>query len=204
MIAYLEGKVQECTGRSVILNVHGVGYEVSLPERFLGAMIQNSEQHLYIHSHIREDQFSLFGFASLSEKKVFEMLININGIGPKSALEILNTPLQHLADAVLREDIAFLTKIPGIGRKTAEKLLLELRDKSDTLLLAAGGIANSSQLEHTRHTALSSLEKTYGDVIEALLRLGYDKRRVLDVLSTYEGSADAPEEVILKYCLQHV
>lgn len=136
MIGYLQGEILEHSDGKMIIGVgdrktsHTVGYSVSVPQTmgytslFPGALIE-----LFIHTHVREEALDLYGFAAKSEKALFLTLLNVNGIGPKSALAILSSaePYQ-LIEAIVNEDLAFLTKLPGIGKKTAERILVELKD----------------------------------------------------------------------------
>ena len=129
MIGYLRGRLTEKTPDSVIVDVNGVGYEVSVPLSNICILpLVGHESALFIHTHVREDSIRLFGFASLLDRKVFETLIGVTGVGPKLALQLLG-PLsgQDLCEAISAGRLAVLTSIPGVGAKTAERLVLELK-----------------------------------------------------------------------------
>lgn len=131
MIARLEGLVVEKSPECVVLDVHGVGYEVRVPlSTFFELPDEGKLVRLRIHTHVREDAFSLFGFLSETERALFRLLLATSGVGPKLALSILSgLPVKKLAAALRAGDLATLTGIPGVGKKTAERMVLELRDK---------------------------------------------------------------------------
>lgn len=169
MIASLRGIVQFKYPDRLIVDVHGVGYEVSMPESALFSVPdEGHEVFLYIHSHIREDAFLLFGFLDTQDKQTFQLLLSVSGVGPKLALAILSAiaPVQ-LAQAVSGDDVGRLTQVSGVGKKTAERLCLELKDKVDfipaTEATAAGRTTRVSQAE-------SSI---LDDAASALVNLGY-------------------------------
>jgi len=131
MIARLEGLVVEKSPECVVLDVHGVGYEVRVPlSTFFELPDEGKLVRLRVHTHVREDAFSLFGFLSETERALFRLLLATSGVGPKLALSILSgLPVRKLAAALRAGDLATLTGIPGVGKKTAERMVLELRDK---------------------------------------------------------------------------
>lgn len=165
MIAHLRGKLISRHPNEVIVETAGVGYEltISVPA-FSELPSLGSEVALHVHTHVREDQIALYGFLRHEEKQLFEKLITVSGIGPKLAITILSgMPADDMVNAIRANDLARLTKIPGIGRKTAERMVLELRDK---LPPAAGG-------DQVR--AIPALSATQEDVLSALMNLGYQK-----------------------------
>jgi len=131
VIARLEGAVVEKSPEAVVLDVNGVGYEVRVPlSTFFELPDEGKIVRLRIHTHVREDTFQLFGFSSEAERVLFRLLLATSGVGPKLALSILSgLPLRKLVAALRGGDLAALTGIPGVGKKTAERMLLELRDK---------------------------------------------------------------------------
>lgn len=161
MIAWLQGVLRERQPGRVLLDVHGVGYELQIPVgTYTQLPSQGAEAALHVYTHVREDALQLFGFATAAEKQVFEKLISVNGVGPKLALAILSgLAPDALAAAVHAGDLARLTSIPGVGRKTAERLVVELRDK---LAAVAPEVA-----------AAAALSGPAEDVLSALLNLGY-------------------------------
>jgi Holliday junction DNA helicase RuvA len=139
MIGRLTGKVIEEDDGGTIVDVNGVGYELVTPIGTIGRAATNDEGKvtLFIHTHVREDQLSLFGFASEGDRLAFRTLISVSNVGPKTAIAVLSAlPANELGQAIARKELGKLTSIPGIGKKTAERLLLELKDKL-TILSAA-------------------------------------------------------------------
>ena len=171
MIAFLRGRVLEKQPSRVIVDVAGVGYDVSVPlSTFYTAGDLGAEIALRIHTHVREDQLSLYGFATALELTVFERLIGISGIGPRLALSVLSgMEPRELTAAIERGDLARLTRIPGVGKKTAERIVVELRDRLPKAVAGVAGPASAPALGDVRREELAS----------ALGNLGYD-RRVVD------------------------
>ena len=166
MIAHLRGTILEKHPNQVIVEAGGVGYDVSIPvSTFTLLPDVKAEVRLRIHTQVREDAISLFGFFSIEEKLVFERLISVSGIGPKLAIAVLSgLPVDRLVAAIRGGDLNSLTKIPGVGKKTSERIVLELRDKLDGIAGAA-----PSSVAFPRETPVSALEQ---DVVSALLNLG--------------------------------
>ncbi len=165
MIAHLRGILLEKHPNQVIVESGGVGYDVVIPVSTYAALPDaGTEVRLRIHTHVREDAIALFGFLSAEEKTLFEKLIGVSGIGPKMAVAVLSgLASADLVNAIRHGQVEQLVRIPGVGKKTAERIVLELRDKLDTL--AAPGVpAPASQ-----QAAFSALEQ---DVLSALVNLG--------------------------------
>jgi len=178
MIAHLSGKLLSKQPNQVIVDVNGVGYEVHVPlSTFYELGEIGSPVQLRIYTHVREDTIALFGFKSAKEKLMFEQVTSISGIGPKLGITILSgMPVDELVAAIRQSNLARLTSIPGIGKKTAERLVVELRDK------LAKTVPTGEQ------TAAQSVPQPQEDVISALVNLGYAKpsaeKAVQAVLST--------------------
>lgn len=176
MIAQLTGTVARTAGTYVVLDVGGVGYKVSVPVSVLEGLPEAGEKiTLVTHTLVREDDISLFGFVGEDELRVFDLLLSVTGVGPKAALGLLSAlPAGDLAQAVANEDVRTLTRVPGVGAKTAQRLVLELRDKLAALALEhaaekrAQGIIVPPRVRDPR-TALVE------DVVAALINLGYNK-----------------------------
>jgi Holliday junction DNA helicase RuvA len=164
MIAHLRGKLLEKHPNQAVVETAGVGYDVTISiPTFSELTSVGSEVALHIHTHVREDQLALYGFGRPEEKQLFEKLITVSGIGPKLGITILSgMPADDMADAIRGNDIARLTKIPGIGKKTAERMVLELRDK-----LPPQGADQVREVP--------SLSATQEDVLSALVNLGYQR-----------------------------
>lgn len=184
MIGRLRGTVIERATQSVLLEVNGVGYVVAVTPRTLHDLPRVGEEAvLHTHLHVREDQLALYGFDSAADKSLFGMLLGVSGVGPKVALSILATmTYAQLSVAVASDDIPTLTTIPGIGKRSAQKLLLELKPKLD---LADTPLASSGPL---------------ADVREALEGLGYDGEEISGTL--IDMPPDLSIEEMLKRCLQ--
>lgn len=167
MIGQLRGALVDKRPNQLIVDVAGVGYQVQIPlSTFTGLGALHAEVTLLIHTHLREDQISLYGFLTAREKQCFELLISATGVGPNLALKILSgMSLDELVPAVRKGDIVQLRRIPGVGQKTAERIILELRDK-----LAVVEVA-----ETAKPSPRSQVE---GDVGSALINLGYESRSV--------------------------
>ena len=178
MIAHLRGTLLAKHPNQAIVETHGVGYDVviSVPT-FSELPAAGAEVGLHIHTHVREDALSLYGFLRLAEKHLFEKLLTVSGIGPKLAITILSgMPADEMVGAIRGGDVGRLTRIPGIGKKTAERMVLELRDK-----LPAVGTAEVSL------TAASPVEE---DVLSALVNLGYQRAAAEKALATIVADGD--------------
>jgi holliday junction DNA helicase RuvA len=176
MIAHLRGRLLAKHPNQAIIDIGGVGYDViiSVPT-FSDLPASGGEVSLHIHTHVREDTIALYGFLRQSEKQLFEKLISVSGIGPKLAITILSgMPVEEMIGSIRGNDVAKLTRIPGIGRKTAERLVLELRDK-----LPPVGDAEPAGV-----TPMNALEE---DVLSALINLGYQRSAAEKALSSMSG-----------------
>jgi Holliday junction DNA helicase RuvA len=179
MIATLRGLLVQAEATAVILDVGGVGYKVAVPASIHGALPKLGEiALLQIHFHMRAEEISLFGFLTNDDKKVFELLLSVTGIGPKVALSILSAmDAESLARTVAADDTRSLIRIPGLGLKTAQRLVLELRDK-----LAAFAFERKVDQIQAK-SQKPPAEDLYDDVVDGLVNLGYnrnDARRAAD------------------------
>lgn len=187
MIARLRGKLIEKEPARVVVDVNGVGYEVFVPLTTFTSMPENgAEVSVDIYTHVREDVIALYGFSSRQERRVFERLISISGIGPRLAVTILSGgSVEGLVGAIRRGDLARLTAIPGVGKKTAERIVVELKDK----------------LQDVTEEAPKPAVET--DVMSALENLGYPRAMVeAAVRRGVEGDADVGFETLFKRTLQ--
>lgn len=196
MIGFLRGSLLRSSPDRVLLDVGGVGYEVhvSLPTyEGLLAHPTGEEVSVFVHTHMRDDGISLFGFSSEAERSFFELLIQVGGIGPKLARNILSGgPLSSLLSALVQGDIVRLSKTPGVGKKTAERMVLELRDKVQTL---------SADLP----TAAATASSVANDLTSALLNLGYRQAEADRAVSeTLRELPDAPFQQLLRSSLKRL
>lgn len=166
MIAHLKGKIEYLKNNYAVVDVSGVGYKVYLSAYTFGHIAGKSEISLFIHTYVREDTLALYGFLNMEELEMFELLISISGIGPKAATSILSiaTP-KTIKTAILNEDPSILTKVSGIGKKTAERVILELQNK-------VADISTGDKEEATVDV----------DAIEALIMMGYTNTEARDAL----------------------
>lgn len=192
MIAYLSGTILQKLEKSVIINTGNVGYLVSVSPRIIETLEIGQKTEFLIYTKVREDDISLFGFQSQEEINLFKKLIEIQGIGPKSAMEIISVPLPKLKAAILNEDVKMLTQLPGIGKKSAERIILEMKNKisPDSLLLE-------------EKIAISEEEVSNEDAMDALLKLGYDRHIVVRSLKKIPEEIKTAEDII-KYFLQNL
>jgi Holliday junction DNA helicase RuvA len=195
MIAFLRGRVLEKHPNRVIVDVGGVGYDVAVPlSTFYTTGEAGAEVSLRVHTHVREDQLALFGFATALELTVFERLIAISGIGPKLALAVLSgIEPRELIAALQRDDVARLTRIPGIGKKTAERIVLELRDRLPKAMAAlAVGAPPPPAVDALRD-----------DLASALINLGYQRQTIDKTLDRIlKDHPDATFENVLRVALK--
>jgi Holliday junction DNA helicase RuvA len=193
MIGQLRGKLADKRPNQVLVDVGGVGYVVLVPLSTFAALDElHTEVTLLIHTHVREDALSLYGFVSSREKHLFELLISASGVGPSLALKILSgMSVDELVPAIRANDLGRLTKIPGVGRKTAERIVVELRDKLDAVVVEA------------QRPAASSPAGVEADVVSALINLGYEARtaeKAVEEARRESGSANF--EKLLRAALQ--
>ncbi len=169
MIAYLEGTVLLKSEKFVVINVGGVGYKIFGGVSMLtGVSERGGAAKLWTHQHVREDSLDLYGFLHYAELELFEILLGVSGIGPKSALGVMNiAPADTLKKAIASGDTSYLTRVSGIGKKMAEKIVLELKEK----LAGRGTIVEAPEL------------KDEADVLDALVGLGYTQREAREALS---------------------
>lgn len=167
MIGQLRGRLAEKRPNQVLVDVGGVGYVVLVPLSTFAALGDlHTEVTLLIHTHVREDALSLYGFVSSREKHLFELLISASGVGPSLALKILSgMSVDELVPAIRGNDLARLTKIPGVGRKTGERIVVELRDRLEAVVVM-----------EAERPAASSPAGVEADVVSALINLGYEAR----------------------------
>ena len=197
MIGYLKGRLFRKKPNTVILDVNGIGYEISIPlTTFYELPGEGNEVSLNIHTHVREDALLLFGFHAQREKDFFLKLISISGIGPKLAIVILSgAQVEELAAAISDSNLARLTAIPGVGRKTAECIILELKTQITAFLLP-------EQIEAAQEgSAFGALEE---DVLSALVNLGYPRAAAEKALKTVLRSEQGERtfENVLRNTLQ--
>ena len=190
MIAQLTGRVAAKTPTAVVIEVAGVGFKVTMSTASLVALPADGDEvtvHTYLY--VREDELSLFGFESAEEKALFEQLITVSGVGPKVALSVLSAfAPDAFADAIAHEDVARLSGVPGIGKKTAQRMIIDLKDR-----LSVGGAL----------TVTKAAQDSATEVHAALLGMGFSSAEVSAALSGYEGPSN-DVQALLKYGLRRL
>jgi len=191
MIAHVDGVVAEKFNSSLIIDVHGVGYEVAVAAGDYDRALLNEALKLYTYHHIREQSQELFGFSSLAAKKLFELLITVQGVGPKAALAILSLgESEDVRNAIASSDVTYITKASGVGKRTAERVAVDLSDKVGLALRTNVTSHGESNLLH--HT---------DEALEALMALGYnlaDATRALDDVSTELSTSERITQALRK------
>lgn len=165
MIGSIKGKIAHKGSNYTIVEAGNIGYKVFLPQSLLAALKLNQDVSLLTHTYVREDQITLYGFQTLQELEFFELLLTVSGVGPKSALGIMSlASLEMIKSAIVSEDPSVFTKVSGIGRKTAERVIVELKEKLK-------GEAGSGPVA-----------KEHSDALDALVALGYSQQEARDAL----------------------
>lgn len=196
MIALIRGELAYKSVDHVIVDVSGVGYRLFVPLSTFYSLPDHGQVRLLVHTHVREDALLLYGFLTAAEQETFALLIGISGVGPKLAINVLShIPVADLHVAVLSGDIKRLAGLPGIGKKTAERLVLELKDKVAPLRDRATGQPLSFPVASSSADALS-------DVVSALVNLGYKEQQARKTLETLEIAPGTSMEDILKGALK--
>lgn len=176
MIAYLEGKIIYITDKFLIINTGGIGYKVSVTPEIILSLKEGDEMKLFIYTSVRENSIDLFGFKNTEELSFFELLLDVSGIGPRSALGIIAlAPIKTIKRAIATGDVGYLNKVSGIGKKTAEKIIIELRDKLQN---------------YKESTDTPSALREEGDILEALKSLGYSQNEAREALKQVAPTFD--------------
>lgn len=188
MIGYLQGSVSRNNGKTLLILVQGIGYEVIVPENTALLFPVGSQATIYTYLHVREEELTLYGFENEEKLSFFKLLLTVSGVGPKMGIEILSAPVSQMKRAIVEGEKSFLTAIKGVGDKIASRIILELKNKvhvdEDETTTFLGKHVNM-------------------DVVGALEHLGYDKRRVITLLKNMEEPI-VDEEELLRYCLKHL
>ena len=202
MIAFIQGTILEKSeGEMVLLTTSGVGYRLMCSMNTLAVMPAAGKPcSLYTHLSVREDAMELFGFEKRDEREMFRRLISVSGIGPKSALFILGSmPLSDLRMAILTGDVAALSRAPGVGKKTAQRITLELKDKVTQDALQSGVAMDDIVYQDTEAPAQDVL----GEAMQALKALGYSPQEAAAALKGIENKAETADELI-RLALRHM
>lgn len=194
MIAYIKGKVTFIQEESIIIDVAGVGYEIICPNPFIYQSSLKKELFIHTYHHVREDLQTLYGFKDEDEKFLFTKLISVSGIGPKSANAILGTVhVPEFISAVETEDEKYLTQFPGVGKKTARQIILDLKGKLTDIISIEGDLFNDS-VEMTRSSQLTEAK-------EALKALGYSTSEITQIMPSLQKDGQEKIDVLIKKAL---
>ena len=196
MITYVRGQLTEVTANSIVLEAYGVGYEIMIPASMFGKLDSiGNEMKIYTYQNVKEDALDLYGFLTRDDLEIFKLLITVNGIGPKGALNILSamTP-DDLRIAVLSDDVKKIQSAPGIGGKTAQKVILDLKDK-----LTLSDIVSTGDIIPDNNAVASGAKE---EAIEALASLGYSASEALKTVNGLQLTEDMDSEDILKAALK--
>ena len=200
MIGYIRGILEEADEQSVIIDNHGIGYRIFVPSSaFSGALPIGKEVKIYTYLSVKEDAMQLYGFLTRDDLRMFRMLLGVNGIGPKAGLGILSAlTADELRFAVLADDAASIAKAPGIGKKTAQKLILELKDKLNLEDAFEQKLANQAAMDISAADTGSQVQ----EAVQALTALGYPGTEALRAVKKVEGAESMTVEEILKAALK--
>lgn len=200
MIGYVKGVLEEADEQSVMIDNHGIGYRIFVPSSaFSGALPIGKEVKIYTYLSVKEDAMQLYGFLTRDDLRMFRMLLGVNGIGPKAGLGILSAlTADELRFAVLADDAASIAKAPGIGKKTAQKLILELKDKLNLEDAFEQKLANQA----ARDISAADTGSQVQEAVQALTALGYPGTDALRAVKKVEGAESMTVEEILKAALK--
>lgn len=189
MIAHIRGIIVEKFGSSLVIDVNGVGYEVTVPlPDFEDAMLE-AEEKFYTYHVVRENAEELYGFSSLAAKKLFELLISVQGVGPKAAIQILSlAEAEEVRNAIANADAAFISKASGVGKKSAERVIVDLKDK-------VGIPSHYGATEVKRGTAMTNVEPD--EALDALIALGFPLKEATAALESVDKSLPVEERIKL-------
>lgn len=199
MIAFIIGNVVELEENSVVLEHQGMGFFAYVPSSVSNRLSYGEQIKLYTYMSVREDDISLYGFLSQDDLKTFRLLLNVNGIGPKAALGVLSAlSADELRFAVLSDDVASISKAPGVGKKTAQKMILELKDKFHLEDAFEQKLSN----KHMETVGSDTNQASVSEAVQALSALGYSSSEALRAVKQIDGKDHMTVEQILKAALK--
>lgn len=201
MIAYLKGILEEVGEDYLLVEVNNIGYQVKVSLRVIeGLPTIGKEIKIHTYTYVREDMIALYGFGSKEDLNMFLLLLGVNGVGPKGALGLLSAfSAYELQMAIISQDAKTIAKAPGIGAKTAQRMILELKDKvslEDTLEQMAGGVQEP--------VSFGELERSKAEAVEALTALGYSSAESMKAVKAVNMTEDMNSEALLKAALKHL
>lgn len=179
MIAQLTGTIAHNTSNPIIIDVHGVGYGVHMPQTSAIKLPIGSTQTIHTHTHVREDALLLFGFLTTEELRLFDLLVTVSGVGPKTALTVMDRGAKAVQKAIISHDVAFFTTVPRLGTKNAQKIIIELKNK----------------LGSTTEFDLTSDDSDTTAIIDALRSMGFEAKDIKDILGRLPTDATIEEKI---------
>lgn len=201
MISYIKGELVEATGEAIVVENNGMGYEIKVPLSVIGQLpMTGSDIKVYTYLYVREDIVCLYGFLAMDDLGIFKLLITVNGIGPKGALGILSAiSPDDLRFAILSDDAKTISKAPGIGAKTASKLIIELKDK-----LKLEDVFEKKLLNQEENLSFSENTDAKNDAMQALIALGYSGTDAMKAIRNIQITPEMSTEDILKQSLKKI
>lgn len=199
MIAFIQGELADIGKDTIIVSCGGIGYEIQAPQTVLQNLPAiGTSVKIHTYMYVREDALGLFGFLTKDDLAVFKLLITVNGVGPKAALGILSTmPADELRMAILAEDVKSISRAPGVGAKTAKRLIIELKDKLD--------LADMIEVSDEAQTAAASdVQSVRDEVIMALTALGYSNTEAVKAVRAVSDAESMNSEMLLKQALKKI
>lgn len=198
MITFIKGEVAYLGQSQAVIENNGIGYEIFMPSSMLACFRMGEEVRIHTYLHVKEDAMQLFGFLTNEDMQVFRLLIGVNGVGPKAGLGILSAlSTDELRFAVLSDDIAAISKAPGVGKKTAQKVILELKDKLDLQ-----DAFEKKLMYRQAAQADTGVDLSVHEAVQALTALGYSNSDALRAVKQLGGTEDMDAEAILKAALK--
>lgn len=200
MIGYIKGRIEHIQDDRVLLENNGIGYQIFTSQMVINQLADvNQEVKIYTYLHVREDELSLFGFLTKEELDTFQLLLTVNGVGPKAALAILSVLTVHdLTCAVMTGDTKTITKANGVGTKGANRIIMELKDK----LKAEDVLENGLHQTASATDAAKKENDSISDTVLALVSLGYSESEAVNAVKQVEGASDMNSEALLKLALK--
>lgn len=198
MIGYIKGKVLSKSGGTVLLENNGMGYEITCSSSVYAKLVQNGAGEVYTYMAVREDGVFLYGFLNTEEKNMFLKLISVSGVGPKMGITVLsNMDLASLSLAIATQDVKTLSKVKGLGKKTAERIILELREKITEADTETGEILSTDKTD-------AAFEKENEDAVIALMGLGFSRGECIKAVKDAKDSGAQTIEELMSYALRHI
>lgn len=206
MISYIKGELTEVHGDWIVLETQNIGYEIRVPMSLIDRLPSiGSFVKIYTYLHVKEDMLALFGFFSREEVELFQMILGVSGIGPKGALGLLSaiTP-ENLRFAILSGDVKTIQKAPGIGNKTAQRLIIELKDKLKIEDLLEPTDSQVEVISESKSKNNEEWKQARNDAVQALMALGYSNTEAMKAVRKVGVDASMDTEAILKAALKHI